>query len=159
MDQKRQLDFLLHTYPTLLRSLDEHAVATFGKMNVLQMIEHMSDSVRIANGKDAHVKILTPEERIGPMQDFVRSEKEFRPNTKNILMGEEPEKIRSAGKEEAIRELENELKDWVKHFENDPGKTQRNPFFGDLNFELWTHLLHKHAIHHLKQFGVEIPPH
>jgi hypothetical protein len=32
--------------------------------------------------------------------------------------------------------------------------TTRNPFFGDLNFAENVHLLHKHALHHLRQFGV-----
>jgi len=32
----------------------------------------------------------------------------------------------------------------------------RNPFFGDLNFEQNVALLYKHAVHHLKQFGIEI---
>lgn len=154
-----KLHFLLNTFPQLLRSTSENSPAVFGKMNLLQMIEHMSDSIRIANGKDAHTKILTPEERIGPMQDFVRSEKEFRPNTKNLLMKDEPVPARSASKEEAIRELEAELNAFADYFKDQPEKIQRNPFFGDLNFDMWIKLLYKHAIHHLKQFNVSIPAH
>jgi hypothetical protein len=152
-----KLNFLINTFPDLLRKTPDDAPSVFGKMNLVQMIEHMSDSVRIANGKDEHQAIVTPEERIRPMQDFIRSEKDFKPNTKNILLGEEPVPARSANKEEAIRELEMELSDFVKHFHEQEGKTQRNPFFGDLDFNLWVQLLYKHAIHHLRQFNVEIP--
>lgn len=32
----------------------------------------------------------------------------------------------------------------------------RNPFFGMLDFDRNVQLLYKHALHHLRQFGVEI---
>jgi hypothetical protein len=35
-------------------------------------------------------------------------------------------------------------------------RVTRNPFYGDLNYEQNVQLLHKHALHHLKQFGVVI---
>ncbi|MBK6447372.1 MAG: DUF1569 domain-containing protein [Bacteroidetes bacterium] len=112
----------------------------------------MSDSFRIANAKDPHV-IVTPAERLEPMKNFLLSEKEFKPNTKNILMSETPPNIRLANKMEAINELEGEINDFVSYFEQHPGSTTTNPFFGELNFEEWIQLLHKHAVHHLKQFN------
>jgi len=42
-------------------------------------------------------------------------------------------------------------------FENDHNLVTRNPLFGDLNFEQNVQLLHKHALHHLRQFGVQPP--
>ena len=50
-------------------------------------------------------------------------------------------------------ELEGEINDFVSYFEQHPGSTTTNPFFGELNFEEWIQLLHKHAVHHLKQFN------
>jgi hypothetical protein len=58
--------------------------------------------------------------------------------------------------EHSISELEKELDDFVKFYENSPEAVVTNSFFGHLNFEEWTQLIHKHAIHHLKQFGVPI---
>lgn len=148
-----KLTFLLITYPQLLRKLDPKTKGLWGKMNVQNMIEHMSDSLREANGKTLRT-IVTPEANLSKMKEFLMSEKEFRPNTKNTMMGEEPLPLRNSSVIEAIDELEKELKDFEKYFIANSDSTITNPFFGDLNFEEWIQLLHKHAIHHLKQFGV-----
>ncbi|MBK9525741.1 MAG: DUF1569 domain-containing protein [Bacteroidetes bacterium] len=147
-----KINFLRKTFIEKLKELDPATPPVWGLMNVQQMIEHMSDSFRIANGKDPHV-IVTPAERLEPMKNFLLSEKEFKPNTKNILMSETPPNIRRANKMEAINELEGEINDFVSYFEQHPGSTTTNPFFGELNFEEWIQLLHKHAVHHLKQFN------
>jgi hypothetical protein len=55
----------------------------------------------------------------------------------------------------AIGELQQELINFFEVFENNPQLLTRNPFFGDLNFDQNVQLLYKHALHHLKQFGVE----
>ena len=55
----------------------------------------------------------------------------------------------------AIGALQQELIYFFEAFEKDPGFITRNPFFGDLNFEQSVQLLYKHALHHLRQFGVE----
>ncbi len=149
------LKFLSEEFTNHLKTLDENSPPVFGKMNVCQMIEHMSDSVRIANGKDPHV-IITPEERLKPMKDFLMSEKDFRPNTPNALLPDIPPPCRNSSKAAAILELETEIRDFIRHFENNPGSTLTNPFFGHLNFQEWTRLLHKHALHHLRQFGVKV---
>ena len=133
-----KINFLRKTFIEKLKELDPATPPAWGLMNVQQMIEHMSDSFRIANGKDPHV-IVTPAERLE--------------NTKNILMSETPPNIRRANKMEAINELEGEINDFVSYFEQHPGSTTTNPFFGELNFEEWIQLLHKHAVHHLKQFN------
>jgi hydroxymethylglutaryl-CoA reductase len=56
--------------------------------------------------------------------------------------------------QDAVQELKNELYNFEKAFENNSSKTITNPFFGDLNFEEWTHLLHKHFEHHCRQFSL-----
>jgi hypothetical protein len=56
--------------------------------------------------------------------------------------------------DDAIEELTLELNDFKSCFANDNSKTIISPFFGDLNFEQWTHLLHKHFVHHCRQFGL-----
>ncbi len=150
-----KLTFLLINYPQLLRKLDPETKGLWGKMNVQNMIEHMSDSLREANGKTLR-SVLTPEDRLHSMKEFLMSEKEFRPNTKNVMMGEEPLPSRHSSVSEAIDELENELKDFEKHFITNLDSTIINPFFGNLNFEEWIQLIHKHALHHLKQFGVSL---
>lgn len=155
MNYTDKLSFLREQLPKNLRSLDPQTKSKWGKMNVQQMIEHLSDSVREANGKTPREIISTPE-RLPAMKDFLMSDKEFKPETKNIMMGSEPLPVRHGSMEEAIMKLEDELKDFENKYEKKPDSVITNPFFGHLNFEEWIQLLHKHAIHHLKQFGVSV---
>ena len=80
------------------------------------------------------------------------SEKEFKPNTKNALMSDTPVPVKNNKMESAVIELEKELVAFVDYFDKNKGAVLTNSFFGDLNFEEWLHLLHKHAVHHSKQF-------
>ncbi|MFI5186978.1 MAG: DUF1569 domain-containing protein [Chitinophagales bacterium] len=48
------------------------------------------------------------------------------------------------------------MNDFFDFFLADPGIKTLHPAFGELNFEEWVQLHHKHVKHHLKQFGIEI---
>jgi hypothetical protein len=85
------------------------------------------------------------------------SEKPFHENTVNPLLGEEPAPLHFKTVQGAIGALQQELIYFFEAFEKEPGLITRNPFFGDLDFEQNVQLLHKHAIHHLRQFGIEVP--
>lgn len=148
-----KLNFIKNEFPKLLGKLDPHAKGSWGVMNAQQMIEHMAESVSFATGKN-NQKLHTPVEQVEKYKEFAMSDKEFKPNTKNALMTELPIPTRKATMEEAIAELEKEIMNFTTFFENNPGAKLTNSFFGDLNFEEWTHLLHKHAVHHSKQFGI-----
>ena len=103
-----KMDFLRFKYTILLEELDEHAPRKWGKMNVRQMIEHMADYVRIANGRTP-MEVVTEAERITPMQNFLMSEKPFRENTPKVLMADTPPPVRHATKDQAIAELQEEI--------------------------------------------------
>jgi hypothetical protein len=150
-----KLTFLIEEFPRLLDNLDANTKGRWGKMNVQQMIEHFSDSVREANGK-VRREIVTEPDKLPLYKNFVMSEKEFRPDTKNPVMPAEPLPVRNSSKEKAVDELREELRDFVAHFTADPESQNASPVFGFMNYEEWIQLLHKHAVHHLKQFGVEI---
>lgn len=148
-----KLEFLRIEFPKLARSLAPESKGHWGVLNAQQMVEHMSDSVRIANGKDPHT-LHTPVDQVAKYKEFAMSDKEFKPNTKNVLMGEIPVPAKHPAMEHAVKEYEQEIADFVAYFDKNPGITPTNPFFGDLNKEEWIHLLHKHAVHHSKQFGL-----
>lgn len=148
-----KVQFLQVEFPQLLAAIDPKTRPAWGKMNLQQMIEHMSDSVRIANGRDPK-DCVTPPDHLPRMQTFMMSDKPFKENTVNIQMPEEPLPCRFERVEDAIGELQQELNEFVDVFEQDKQKVITNPFFGDLNFEQWTQLLFKHTLHHLRQFGV-----
>jgi len=148
--------FLKREFIPLLKQIPSDTLAAWGKMTFQQMTEHFSDSVRISSGKSAHTNIVTPAGNLQRMQDFLMSDKPFKENTLNPLMPEVPSPVRNKNISDAIAELETELQYFFMVFEKNPHQLTRNPFFGDLNFQQNVQLLYKHALHHLRQFGLTV---
>ena len=149
-------NFLRTKLVSYLQKLDPATPPRWGKMSVQHMIEHFAgDAVRNASGRLVYEKILTPPDHLARLREFMMSDKPFKPNTKNALMGEAPAPLQYKTVQAAIGALQEELIYFFEAFEKNPGLITRNPFFGDLDFEQNVQLLHKHAIHHLNQFGVE----
>lgn len=139
---------------SLLQKLDPATPAKWGVMNVHQMIEHFCDAVMNASGK-LPLPVVYEGETRQKFREFVLSEKPFLPNTKNPLMQETPRPQKCHTVQAAIGKLHEELLNFFSVFDKDPGLVTLNPFFGSFNFEENVHLLYKHSLHHLKQFGVE----
>lgn len=149
-------NFLRTKLVTCLQQLDPSTPPRWGKMSVQHMIEHYAgDAVRNANGRLKADTILLPPEQLERMREFMMSEKPFRENTHNPLMGKEPAPLRFKTVQAAIGALQQELIYFFEVYEKNPGMKIRNPFFGDLDFEQNVQLLYKHALHHLRQFGAE----
>ncbi len=139
-----------------LQQLDPSTPPRWGKMNVQQMVEHLSrDAVSNASGRLVFEKIITPPEQLVKFREFLMSEKPFRENTRNPLLNEEPAPPQYQTVQAAIGALQQELIWFFEAYEKQPQLVIRNPIFGDLNFEQNVQLLYKHAQHHLRQFGVE----
>ena len=152
-------NFLRTKLVRYLQQLDPATPSRWGKMNVQQMIEHLGgDAIRNANGRLKITSIVTPPENLRRMREFMMSDKPFKENTSNPLLGEEPSPLRYRTIQAAIGALQQELIYFFEAFEKDHNLVTRNPLFGDLNFEQNVQLLYKHALHHLRQFGV-VPPH
>jgi hypothetical protein len=147
--------FLKKKFISLLQQLNETVPARWGKMNVRQMIEHFTDVVMSANGK-IKLPVITPAEKLPKFYEFLQSEKQFKENTKSPVLGDEPPPLRKNTKQAAIGKLQEELIFFFENFKNNPGLKTINPVFGELNFEENIQLLHKHALHHLRQFGIEV---
>ncbi len=152
MSKTKEL-FFKEQYIPLLRKLKGDEKGNWGVLTPQGMIEHMSESIAIASMRIVHA-MHTPPEMVEKMKSFALSDKEFKPNTKNALMSDDAAPLRNKTMEEALKELEVEIAEFLSFFEQKSGHTVTNPFFGDLNYEEWLHLLHKHAIHHLKQFNL-----
>jgi hypothetical protein len=149
-------NFLRTRLVPLLQQLSPETPARWGKMKVQQMIEHLGgDAFRTASGRLVFEKILTAPEQLARMRAFLMSEKPFKENTANPLLGEFPSPTRYKTIQGAIGALQQELIHFFEIFEKNPLLITRNPFFGDLNFDENVQLLYKHSLHHLKQFGVE----
>lgn len=152
---EQKANFLKNEYANMLQQLDEHAPRKWGKMNVRQMIEHMSDYIRIASGR-IPMSVITPEENLGRMQGFLESERHFKENTPNVLLPDEPAHVKHATKQDAINELQDEVTYFFEVYGKEPEKAVANPFFGVLDFDHQVQLLYKHSTHHLRQFGIDI---
>lgn len=154
MEQK--ISFLKNELTGHLQSIPADRVPAWGKMNLQQMTEHLSrDAFRVASGK-VIFPLMTPEEHIPKMQEFLRSDKPFKENTVNRLMAAEPLPLVHKDMPAALAELQTEINDFFEAYQQEPGKKVMNPSFGEMDFELQVLLLHKHALHHLRQFGVTI---
>lgn len=149
---EQKAEFLRSGYTPMLSVLAADAPRKWGKMNVQQMIEHMSDYVRIASGRTP-MEIITPEEKLPRLHLFLASDKPFPENTPNVLMPETPNPERHATKQDAVTELQQELDHFFAVHGQEAGRKTANPFFGMLDYDLQVHLLYKHAMHHLRQFG------
>lgn len=150
MDKKK---FLKEDFTKLLASLKSDAKGKWGKMNAQQMVEHMSDAFRTGSGRTPASPVLTAEQT-QKAYAFLMSEKPFRENTANPLLGPEPVAVKSAVMSTAIAELQSEIDFFLQSFEGQDGRRVVNPFYGNLNFEEQVRLLHKHAMHHARQFGL-----
>jgi len=152
MDQQK-LYFLSARLVPLLKSLPADSPMKFGKMNPQQMVEHLSGFFRVSTNK-LHFPLITPEDQLPKFKEFLRSEKEFRENTKAPVLPEEPMPVQFASFSDAVNDLEKEITDFLNLFNHEVGLTTQHPVFGDLNFEDWVLLHYKHVAHHLKQFGL-----
>ena len=150
--------FLRSRFVACLQQLTPHTKPLFGKMNVQQMVEHFAnDSLPTASGKRVFNDILTPADKLSKARAYMLSDHPFKEGIRNPLMSEEPAPLIHHTLQASIGVLHVELIDFFRHFEVNPSATTRNPFFGDLTFEENVHLLHKHALHHLRQFGMRPP--
>ena len=149
-------NFLRTKFVTYLQRLDPATPPKWGKMSVQHMVEHFGgDAIRNASGRLKIDTIVTPPENLERMREFMMSEKPFRENTMNPLIGNDLRLLRYKTVQAAIGALQQELIYFFEAHDKNPELVTRNPIFGDLNFEQNVQLLYKHAIHHLRQFGVE----
>jgi hypothetical protein len=126
--------------------------AKWGNMSAQRMVEHLSDSLKMATGQ-----IIFPleisEDRIPRMKEFLQSEK---PMAKNIEVpfAKKDEILRSTNLELALDELAENWIAFEEYFSEDEQNTTLHPYYGKLNYEEWKRLHAKHFTHHLQQFGL-----
>ena len=151
--ENEKLNFINNEFPKLLKKLTPETPRKWGLMSPQQMVEHLTDYVRIASGKNP-VKVITPDANLEAYKRFLHSDKQFRPETKNPLNEGPPNPVRNNSLAEAIAEYLSEMKDFYEVFANEPDKRSSHPSFGNLNSEDWLQMQYKHLIHHARQFGL-----
>ena len=149
-----KVNFLKNEFISSLNTIDPEVKSLWGTLSLQGMVEHMTDSIGIG-WRRIQFPLQYSEEITNKSRIFMLSDKPFKPGTKNSLMSEVPEVLRCKNLEEAKEELKNEIGQFFTFWANNPDGKVLNPFFGELSYQEWVHLLHKHATHHLKQFDVE----
>ena len=144
-------NFLQKEFFVLLAQLGPRSKGKWGVMNGQEVIEHFIEVFKIANGK-LKIPLINHGERLEKFREFLFSEKQFRENTKNPLLGEVPAPLAHPDNESALLELRKQVEDFFAFFANDSSDTTSNPIFGELDYAANIQLLHKHALHHLRQF-------
>lgn len=151
MVNQQKLDFLKNNFINKLRQLKANQQGKWGVLKGQEMVEHFIDAVQMANGKVVY-QLVTAPDMVDKMQAFMMSDKPFKENTPNSLMSTTPPPLIYPNISDAIDQLKIEISLFEKVYLANEQLKITNPFFGDLNFEQYTQLLHKHAMHHLLQF-------
>lgn len=154
MIDTQKSDFIRSKFSELIRN-NPAAVAKWGKMNLQQMAEHVTDFFNVSNGK-IQLPFVSPDEHLPKLKAFLLSDKEFRENTKapGQILGEEPAPVRNESLEVALIKLQKSIEYFFTYFEENPSAITSHPVFGPLNFEEWILLHYKHVTHHARQFGL-----
>jgi len=125
----------------------------WGSKSPIGMIEHISDSLHLAQGKFKGVKLGIPEDKVDRAMQFLHSEHPMPKNFK-APYGQADENYRNSSLEEAIQEFELNWTEFENHFRDNPGTRHIHPSFGNLNYEEWLRVHSKHLTHHFQQFGL-----
>lgn len=145
--------FLRNEFIPLLAQLNGNENGKWGKMNAQQMVEHVSGFFKVST-QHIHFPLTTPPEQLPKYKEFLMSDKEFRENTKAPVLPADPLPLRYATMHDAMGVLQKSVDDFFEFFQGDDLKKTLHPAFGELNFNEWVQLHHKHVTHHLKQFGL-----
>lgn len=145
--------FLKNEFIPLLGKLKADDKGKWGIMDAQQMVEHFADAVKNASGK-LILPILNEGEKLEKNRSFLMSETPFKENIDNPLIPKEGIPHRQPDLQSAINKLQKELNYFFEVFEKDSELQTGNAFFGQLDYNRNIQLLHKHAMHHLRQFGL-----
>jgi hypothetical protein len=142
----------LETQLTYLSQLTATTKPLWGTMTAQRMLEHLTDTLRIATGKNPQ-KLAIPKEKLPSMLRFLEGDKEMAPNIA-VDFATPDMKERNEELELAIDEFVDEWLAFEELFSEQENHTAIHPFYGPLNGEQWLRLSQKHHTHHFKQFGL-----
>jgi len=148
MSNKWNIENIIQT----LDKLSETAKPEWGQMTAQRMVEHLTDTINMANGKNPQ-ELAIPEEKIERMQHFLETDKPMARNIEVPFAGKNVV-LRNDELPTAIDELVDEWLLFEDIFESNPGHNAVHPFYGALNYRQWMLLNDKHLNHHFEQFGL-----
>ena len=120
----------------------------WGTMTPLQMVAHLSDSLRMASGELEVAPKKVPL-RFAPLKQLVLY---LLPMPKGVPTSPELVRRKPGDWSEEIAGLREELNGLVER--GAEALAASHPAFGKLSAKQWGVLIYRHMDHHLKQFGV-----
>lgn len=149
--------FISPDLETVINHLDRLTLDTqpqWGSMSAQRMVEHLTDSLRIATGKNPQ-PLLIPEDKIERMLAFLESDK---PMAHDIAVPfatpEMNTQLRNEELELAIDEFVEEWLEFEELYAAEENHSEVHPYYGPLNYDQWMRLHQKHLTHHFEQFGL-----
>ncbi|MEJ6615513.1 MAG: hypothetical protein QNL61_01235 [Crocinitomicaceae bacterium] len=137
-----------------LERLKETDKPLWGSMSAQRMVEHLSDSIRLAFG-DHSISLQIPEDKVKWAQDFLRTDVPL-PKNFEAVFAKPKTPFRNNNIQSAISDFKSDWRNFESHFAMQPETKTLHPYFGELDFELWKTMHSKHITHHLEQFGVVV---
>lgn len=150
------VSFLKKEFISLLEKLPFDKKPEWGSMTLQQMIEHFADVFRLGSGKFINRKLVIPEEKVAGSQAFLMSDKPFPRGVVNPILPKDPVPVRNATIKDALAEFQSEMNYFFSVLETNKDHKILHPYFGELDNEMNFQSVYKHALHHLRQFGVEV---
>ncbi|MGB0934150.1 MAG: DUF1569 domain-containing protein [Lishizhenia sp.] len=135
-----------------LDTLTANKQPNWGTMTAQRMVEHLTDTLRIAVGENIQ-SLALPEEKLPGMLRFLESDKEMMKNVE-VAFAKKDTPLRNEALDLAIDEYTDAYLNFIEFYEKFPEKTNLHPYYGPLNYQQWNRLNSKHITHHFKQFDI-----
>ncbi|MFN3528981.1 MAG: DUF1569 domain-containing protein [Bacteroidia bacterium] len=136
-----------------LEQLQADTQPKWGIMTAQHMVEHLSATMRISNGK-LYLDLRIPEEKIPARMTFLYSNEPF---AKNVRVMDGPAVLRplvTNNLAESLTLLKKMIDVFDQHYVAQPDDCPIHPLFGPLNRDQWIHFHKRHMTHHFTQFGL-----
>ena len=142
----------LETVLTHLNKLTPDTKPAWGKMSAQRMVEHLTDTLRIATGENPQ-ELLIPEEKVERMVAFLYNDKPMAQNME-VPFAKEGTPLRNEELELAVDEFVDAYLEFQELFAQNPDLKTTHGFYGPLTYDQWDLLNKKHLTHHFTQFGI-----
>lgn len=136
-----------------LEALAPQTEPLWGIMTPQHMVEHLSASIRMSNGK-LYLSQMIADEDIPKRLEFLYSDVPFEKNIRQQNSPEGLRPLRCGSMQEAIALLHEMLRLFEQHFAEKPNDKPIHPFFGPLTKAQWIRFHYRHMQHHFSQFGI-----
>jgi len=146
--------FLRLDVQSILEGLSETTEPTWGTMTPQHMVEHVTGSWLISNGRFKAKELSIPEGKIKARLDFLFSDQPYARNITNPVFGEGLQPLRKKSLEEAKAALLQNIQLFFEYHEANPNAVFLHPVFGDLDRAGWITFQAKHLRHHFQQFDL-----